>query len=124
MEQIKAIFTSHYMVVPIWIAKLIFFYYLVKVQGVELVLAVAISLGVLCLLFHLLKRKYTKGTVIAFSLIYIVITGFMFADALYYDYFSQFTSVNQIFQLESLFVTNDEVEVSQSISVPISVLLL
>lgn len=124
MEQIKAIFTSHYMVVPIWIAKLIFFYCLVKVQGVELVLAVAISLGVLCLLFHLLKRKYTKGTVIAFSLIYIVITGFMFADALYYDYFSQFTSVNQIFQLESLFVTNDEVEVSQSISVPISVLLL
>lgn len=110
-----------YVVICVIGLKVVFFYYLTEVTTASLVMGglTIIVVGVIILEFTVSKKKNNS---VGFGIFYGLLSAIMFIDALYYSYFNQLISVNQMFQLKSLIVVDgNSIKMAAP---PISVLLL
>lgn len=103
--------------------KVIWFYSLVDVgwQGIPMVL---LTFAFLAVFFDSMRRGRKAYIKWVFFVIYALISVLMVADVMYYNYFLQYTSVNQIFQLDSLFVTTGQIDMGQILTTTSGFLLL
>lgn len=101
------------------IAKIIFFYFLIGFTSDSLLLGVLtfIYFTVIFYLFIYSNSKYSSRW---FLLVYTLLTTLMFADCVYYSYFNQLPSINQIFQMNNLIVVDESIKFTMP---PISILL-
>ncbi|MBC7959551.1 MAG: hypothetical protein H7X94_06780, partial [Vallitaleaceae bacterium] len=106
--------------VIIAISKIIYFYILTGATNRSIVVGLItfFSIGVAFYFFLFSNKKYSWKV---FTGIYAGITLMMYLDCLYYSYFNQLLSVNQIFQVNKLVVINDSFKV---VAPPISTIML
>lgn len=123
MNKVKEFFGNWKLIFVIFLFKILLFYNLVNVD-INYWFSEIITFVVFIGIFEVCRHKNSKGRIALFMGIYILITIIMLADALYFNYFSQYVSINQFQQLDSLFVTNDEVDVKSAINIPTSIFLL
>lgn len=76
------------------------------------------------LLFFEATLWKNKGMEIFFGLVYLLVSVLMAADTIYYDYFGQFLSINQLWQIESLIQTGTETNLVGALSPPWGLLFL
>ncbi|MDF2820805.1 MAG: hypothetical protein K0R15_1246 [Clostridiales bacterium] len=106
MDKQKKLLTAELTIVSLMIIKIIAFYLMVGINPVSGLLGIFTIAILLCVFYALIMGKTTKSTVV-FAVIYTFITFWMFADTVYYGYFNEFTSVNQLWQMNNLVVVND-----------------
>ena len=84
---------------------------------------ILITFGGYLLLFEatLWKRKSMD---VLFAVFYTILCLIMAADTIYYDYFGQFISINQLWQVESLLETGTKTNLVGALSIPWGLLFL
>ncbi|MBC7961181.1 MAG: LTA synthase family protein [Vallitaleaceae bacterium] len=102
------------------ISKIIYFYILTGATNRSIVVGLITfcSIGVTFYYFLFTNKKYSWKV---FAGIYAGITLMMYLDCLYYSYFNQLLSINQIFQVNKLVVINDSFKF---VAPPISTIML
>lgn len=95
--RVQRIFSSQYMVMPIFLLKLIIYYILIDVNLLRnfWVLGSILVFGVL---YFALSDSKWKGHRLVFLLVYVLFSVVMFADSMYYNYYNQTVSVKQLWQ--------------------------
>lgn len=102
------------------ISKIVYFYILTGTTNVGIVVGVITfaTIGVAFYFFLFTNKKYSWKIFVS---IYAGITILMFLDCLYYSYFNQLLSINQVFQVDKLIVINDSFKF---VAPPISIVIL
>ena len=83
------------------ILKFVVYYYLIKWSASSF-LYVLISIVLTMGLYFALAKTRWKRKVIIFSLIYLGLSIFMFADVMYFNYYNQTVSIEQFWQLKNV----------------------
>ena len=101
MEQFKKVVTSPNIIIPFIILKVVTYYCLIDVNVLTnfLVLASVIVLG---MLFYHLSGSSMKYKFAIFAIVYGFFSIIMFADTMYYNYYNQTVSVQQIYQVSNV----------------------
>ena len=101
MEQFKKVVTSPNIIIPFIILKVVTYYCLIDVNILTnfLVLASVIVLG---MLFYHLSESSMKHKFAIFAIVYGFFSIIMFADTMYYNYYNQTVSVQQIYQVSNV----------------------
>lgn len=104
--------------------KVFLFYYLVELEGISYAVGF-LTFSFLIILFENLRRaKKKKAAVIVFGSCYTLLSIIMLCDVMYYGYFIQYASVNQLFQMGDLFHTAGTIDLDGVISTAGILLLL
>ncbi|MCT4543361.1 MAG: LTA synthase family protein [Vallitalea sp.] len=119
MKVLKKISYKDITMIMILLIKIICFYLLIGFTKSSVVIG-AITFIYIIIIFSLLLFSNGKHTNKWFLFIYTVLTLLMFADTLYYSYFNQLPSVNQVAQMNNLIVVDESVKFTTP---PISILL-
>ena len=101
MEQFKKVVTSPNIIIPLIILKVVTYYCLIDVNILTnfLVLASVIVLG---MLFYHMSESSMKHKFAIFAIVYGFFSIIMFADTMYYNYYNQTVSVQQIYQVSNV----------------------
>ena len=100
-----------------FLLKILLFYYLVGFNGIDYIVGL-LTFAFFVLTFEQMKRRrHQKLFASLFSIGYGLISILMMADVMYYGYFVQYTSVNQIFQIGNLLETSEAIDLNGIISV-------
>lgn len=96
--------------------KILLFYHLVGFQGANYVVGLLTFAGFGVIFEQMRRRKCQKLFTWLFGVGYTFISIVMMADVMYYGYFVQYTSINQIFQIGNLFKTSEAIDLNGIIS--------
>lgn len=118
----KKIRDNNRLVYPVFFIKLILYYNLMELPSnwFWLPFFTLLFFGAVFECSALLKRK---GWQIGFGIFYVLLSFVMAADTIYYSYFGQFVSINQLWQIGSLFTVGTETNLVGALSVPWGLLL-
>ncbi|TCT14687.1 phosphoglycerol transferase MdoB-like AlkP superfamily enzyme [Natranaerovirga pectinivora] len=119
MKNIKDLIADHYWLIVLFSFKIVLYYTLIDLSPINGFVG-GITLIYLMFIFYCCFTSNAKYSGSIFTLIYIVITMLMFANTVYFSYFNQLTSINQIWQINSLFVVDESVKFAMP---PISIIL-
>lgn len=101
MEKIKKIVASPNMLLLFLVVKVVTYYYLIDVNILFHPLLIG-TVGVFWILFtHLSESKWKKKELL-FILLYGFFSIIMFADTMYYNYYNQTVSIQQIYQASNV----------------------
>ncbi len=102
------------------ISKIGYFYILTGApnEGITLGIITFTAIGVA---FYVFLFSHKKNSWKIFAMLYAAITILMFLDSLYYSYFNQLLSINQVFQVNKLIVINDSFKF---VAPPISIIMI
>lgn len=101
-------------------SKITYFYILTGATNVGIIIGV-ITFATISVVFYCFLLSDKKNSWKKFAGVYAFISILMFLDSLYYSYFNQLLSINQVFQVNKLIVINDSFKV---VAPPISILIL
>lgn len=97
----KKIISAKYIIGLLFMIKMFIYYYLID-AGLMMIIHMLISTGVFYMIFYKLKKsKLTKKNGIFLSM-QILISLLMFADAMYFNYYNETTSIRQLWQLKKV----------------------
>ena len=119
MKDLKKISYKDFIMVVILLTKIICFYLLIGFQKSSIFLG-AITFLFFAIMFIAKLFSTSKHCNKSFLIVYTLLTLLMFADCLYYSYFNQLPSVNQLAQMNNLIVVDESVKFTTP---PISILL-
>ncbi|MCT4599143.1 MAG: LTA synthase family protein [Vallitalea sp.] len=119
MNLIKKISYKDMIMIAILIAKIVCFYLLIGFSSSSIILGI-ITFVFFIIIFSMFLFNSGKHSIKWFLLIYTLLTLLMVVDTVYYSYFNQLPSVNQLAQMSSLVVVDESVK---STTPPISILL-
>ena len=122
-NKMKKIRENKWLVYPVFFIKLILYYYLMELPSNWFWLPV-ITLFCFGVVFECTALSKGKGWQIGFVVFYGLFSFVMAADTIYYSYFGQFISINQLWQIGSLFAAGTETDLASALSVPWGLLLL
>lgn len=117
----KYISRAHVLPWALFFVKLIAYYYMMELPMNWWWLP-AITFGGFFLFFEATLWTDKRWMHILFSVGYSFIAFVMAADTMYYDYFGQFISINQLWQLESLFAAGTETNLMGALAFPWGIL--
>lgn len=112
-----------WMVYPVFFIKLILYYWLMELPSKWFWVPI-ITLLFFGAVFEVTALSAEKGWQIGFGIFYGFFSFVMAVDTIYYSYFGQFVSVNQLWQIGSLFVAGTETDLAGALSIPWGLLLL
>ena len=104
--------------------KVLLFYRLVDFDGVDYIVSVLTFAFLAILVENMRSWKNEKRASILFGIFYTLISVIMLADSMYYGYFIQYTSVNQLFQIGNLLDTAGAIDLNGVVSTAGILLLL
>lgn len=119
MSFIKKISYKDIIMLAILVVKIICFYLLIGFSSSSVTLGI-VTFIYFIVIFSMFLFSDGKHSNKWFLFVYIVLTSIMVADTIYYSYFNQLPSVNQLAQMNSLVVVDESVK---STTPPISILL-
>lgn len=119
MSTLKKISYKDIIMVIILVVKITCFYLLIGFNKPSIIIG-AMTLIFFIAIFSLFLFSDGKHSNKWFLLVYTLLTFLMFADCLYYSYFNQLPSVNQVAQMNNLIVVDESIAFTTP---PISVLL-
>lgn len=112
-----------WLVYPVFFIKLILYYFLMELPTNWFWLPV-ITLLFFGAVFECTALSKGKGWQIGFGIFYGFLSFVMAADTIYYSYFGQFVSINQLWQIGSLFAAGTETDLVSALSIPWGLFLL
>ncbi len=101
MKKIKKAIESPYFIIFLFLMKMMIYYILIESNPLEIILLI-ISLAVWAIIFVLFGRSGLKRKRGVFLLVYILLSLLMFADTMYYNYYSQTVSIRQLWQTQAI----------------------
>ncbi|GKX28379.1 sulfatase [Vallitalea longa] len=119
MKELKKISYKDFIMVAILLAKIVCFYLLIGFQKSSIIIG-AITFVFFVVIFIAYLFSDSKHCNRSFLIVYSLLTLLMFADCLYYSYFNQLPSVNQVAQMNNLIVVDESIKFTTP---PISILL-
>lgn len=119
MKELKKISYKDFIMVAILLAKIVCFYLLIGFQKSSIIIG-AITFVFFVVIFIAYLFSNSKHCNRSFLIVYSLLTLLMFADCLYYSYFNQLPSVNQVAQMNNLIVVDESIKFTTP---PISILL-
>ena len=101
MKKLKEIIASPYLIIVLFVGKMMVYYSLIKVNQMEIIMIV-LSLVVWASLFLCVGRSGLKRKRGIFLVVYFLLCLLMFADTMYYNYYNQTVSIRQLWQAKSV----------------------
>lgn len=101
LEQFKKVVTSPNMIIAFIMLKVVTYYCLIDVNVLKNFLVLG-SMIVLGMLFYHLSESSLKYKYGIFAIVYGFFSIIMFADTMYYNYYNQTVSVQQIYQVSNV----------------------
>ncbi|MDO4556023.1 MAG: sulfatase-like hydrolase/transferase [Lachnospiraceae bacterium] len=124
MKKLKQqIMEKTWLVYPVFMIKLCIYYILMELPKNWIWLPV-ITFGIFLAVFECTVWTQKKEVHLAFGIFYGLFSFVMAADTIYYAYFGQFVSVNQLWQIGSLFSAGTETNLFGALSFPWGLVLL
>lgn len=106
------------------IIKIVIFYNVVQFQAWQYAVACMTILICVGMFECCVRRRRNVIPFVLFSISYGLVSLLMAIDAMYYGYFAQYASINQLFQLENLVQTTGAIELHGVISIGSLLLLI
>ena len=103
--------------------KVFFFYKLVDFKGIQYVVALLTLLFFVVVIENIRRWKKKRFAQITFGILYSLTSMIMLIDCMYYGYFVQYASINQIFQIGNLVETAGAINLKDILST-LGILLL
>jgi phosphoglycerol transferase MdoB-like AlkP superfamily enzyme len=119
MKNIKQFVVEHFWIIMLMALKTMFFYFMIDLSPIGGLIGI-ITVFFLVAIFFSCFVSSNKYSSIIFAITYTLLTLWMFADTIYFSYFNQLTSINQLWQMNSLVVVDESVKFATP---PISILL-
>ncbi len=101
MKRLKEVIASPYLIIVLFVGKMMVYYSLIKVNQMEIIMIV-LSLVVWASLFLCFGRSALKRKRGIFLVVYFLLSLLMFADTMYYNYYNQTVSIRQLWQAKSV----------------------
>lgn len=101
MDKFRKLLASPNMIIPFIVLKVVTYYCLIDVN-VFTNFWVLGSIIVLSLLFYHMSKSSFKHKYVIFAVVYSFFSIIMFADTMYYNYYNQTVSVQQIYQVSNV----------------------
>lgn len=120
MNQLRKIWWLAY---PVFVLKLVLYYRWMELPK-SWIWVPAITLGFFLTVFELASGWDTRLSHILFLIFYSLFSLVMTIDTIYYAYFGQFVSINQLWQIDSLFTAGTETNLAGALSIPWGLILL
>lgn len=108
---------------PVFVLKLVLYYRWMELPKSWIWVPV-ITLGFFLTVFELASGWDTRLSHILFLIFYSLFSLVMTIDTIYYAYFGQFVSINQLWQIDSLFTAGTETNLAGALSIPWGLILL
>lgn len=112
-----------WLIYPVLLGKLLFYYVFMELPRKWCWLFL-LSFGALVITLWETEVWKKKSLRIVFCVWYILLSFVMVVDTIYYNYFGQFVSINQLWQIKSLFTAGTETNLAGALSIPWGLLLL
>ena len=112
-----------YLAYPVLLIKVLAYYGMMELPGKWWWLFL-VTFGGLFLFYEATLWTEKKGMQVFFFVTYGLISVLMAVDTIYYDYFGQFVSINQLWQIESLVAAGTETNLASALSFPWGLFLL
>lgn len=107
---------SWHIIYCLFALKIVIFYQSVKLEGAVRFVGL-LTFAFITIFFEFMRQRRRKVlSAILFGIVYGLSSLIMMADAMYYGYFVQYPSVNQLFQLDDLIATSGAIELQGVIS--------
>lgn len=119
----KQLLEKVWLVYPVFLVKLGLYYWLMELP-VNWIWVPVITFGVFIGVFECTVLRKSRILNIGFVIFYSAFSFVMAVDTIYYGYFGQFVSVNQLWQIGSLFAAGTETNLIGALSIPWGLLLL
>ncbi|MFP4697192.1 MAG: LTA synthase family protein [Eubacteriales bacterium] len=119
IKNVKMFVADHIWIILLILVKVIFYYVLIDLSPISGMIGL-FSFGYMFILFYGCYISKYKYSYFVFMCIYFSITLLMFCDTIYFNYFNQLTSINQLWQMNNLVVVDESVKFATP---PISILL-
>ncbi len=100
-NKISKMLQSNQVLVTFFLLKLCVYYYLIGGSFFSLIY-VPISAVIIIFIFGQISASHRKHRSVVFSVIYIIISIMMFADAMYFNYYNQTVSIAQLWQVKNV----------------------
>ncbi|QUH28859.1 LTA synthase family protein [Vallitalea guaymasensis] len=119
MKELKKVSYKDFIMLAILLAKITCFYLLIGFTKSSIIIG-SITFLFFVVIFVSYLFSNSKHCNRSFLIVYSLLTLLMFADCLYYSYFNQLPSVNQVAQMNNLIVVDESIKFTTP---PISILL-
>ncbi|GMQ57906.1 LTA synthase family protein [Vallitalea sediminicola] len=119
MKELKKISYKDFIMLAILLTKITCFYLLIGFNKSSIIIG-SITFLFFVVIFISYLFSNSKHCNRSFLIVYSLLTLLMFADCLYYSYFNQLPSVNQVAQMNNLIVVDESIKFTTP---PISILL-